>query len=61
MAIRTGGRGDISGTHVIWHVPTGAPYVSSLVHYEGQIYMANGQGVVTVVDAKNGERNRRQR
>jgi outer membrane protein assembly factor BamB len=34
-AIRPGGRGDISKSHVIWHVPTGAPYISSLVHYQG--------------------------
>ena len=34
-AIRPGGRGDISKTHVVWHVPTGAPYISSLVHYQG--------------------------
>jgi hypothetical protein len=30
-AIRPGGRGDISKTHVVWHVPAGAPYVSSIV------------------------------
>ncbi len=56
MAIRTGGRGDITQSHVTWRVPTGAPYISSLVHYEGLVYMANGAGVVTCVDAKTGER-----
>src|SRR5215203_4895457 len=55
-AIRPGGRGDISKTHVVWHVPTGAPYISSVVHYEGLIYMAGDVGVVTCVDAKTGER-----
>ena len=34
-AIRPGGRGDISKTHVVWHVPTGAPYISSIVYYDG--------------------------
>ncbi len=60
-AIRTGGRGDISKTHVIWHVPTGAPYISSLVHYQGLLYMAGDVGVVTCVDAKTGERVWRER
>jgi outer membrane protein assembly factor BamB len=56
MAIRTGGSGDVSATHVVWRVPTGAPYVSSLLHYEGVVYMANDVGVLTAVDAKTGER-----
>ncbi|MEK6324950.1 MAG: PQQ-binding-like beta-propeller repeat protein [Acidobacteriota bacterium] len=56
MAIRLGGKGDISRTHVQWLVPTGAPYVSSLVLYQGLIYMANDAGVATCVDAKTGEK-----
>lgn len=56
MAVRTGGSGDVNRTHVLWRVPTGAPYVSSLVHYRGLIYMVNGAGVVLCVDAKTGER-----
>lgn len=56
MAIRTGGRGDISKTHVNWHVPTGAPYVPSVVHYNGLIYMAGENGVLSVVDAATGVR-----
>jgi outer membrane protein assembly factor BamB len=60
-AIRPGGRGDISKSHVLWHVPTGAPYISSLVYYDGLIYMAGDVGVVTCVDAKTGERVWRER
>lgn len=56
MAILTGGRGEISGTHVRWSVPTGAPYVSSLVYYQGLIYMATDAGIATCVDASTGER-----
>lgn len=56
MAVRAGGRGDVSSTHVAWQVPTGAPYVSSLVHYRGRVYMANDVGVLTAIDAKTGER-----
>jgi outer membrane protein assembly factor BamB len=56
MAVRAGGRGDVSKTQVGWSVPTGAPYVSSLLYYQGLVYMANDVGVVTAVDAKTGEK-----
>jgi outer membrane protein assembly factor BamB len=56
MALRPGGRGDISKTHVIWENTTGGPYVSSLLHDNGLVYMATDVGAVTVVDAKDGSR-----
>jgi outer membrane protein assembly factor BamB len=55
MAVRPGGRGDVSKTHVAWFHPTRAPYVSSLVYYEGIVYMATEGGVVTAIDARTGE------
>jgi outer membrane protein assembly factor BamB len=61
MAIRPGGRGDISKTHVVWESATGAPYISSLVYDAGLIYMATDVGGVTVVDAKTGQRLSQQR
>jgi outer membrane protein assembly factor BamB len=54
-AIRLGGRGDVSESHVKWHVPTRAPYISSLIHYQGLVYMATELGIATVVDPENGE------
>jgi outer membrane protein assembly factor BamB len=56
MAIQAGGRGDVSATHVRWSVPTGAPYVSSLVYYQGLVYMASDVGVVSAIDPKSGDR-----
>ena len=56
MAIRPGGRGDITSSHILWNVPTGAPYVSSLLYYDGVIYMANDVGVLSAIDAAKGER-----
>jgi outer membrane protein assembly factor BamB len=56
MAIRPGGKGDVSKTHVAWRVDTGAPYVSSLVHYNGLLYMAGDVGVLSAIDAKSGQR-----
>ena len=54
MKIRLGGRGDVTATHVDWRIPTGAPYVSSLLYYDGLLYMANGSGIFTCVDAATG-------
>jgi outer membrane protein assembly factor BamB len=56
MALRPGGTGDVTGTQTIWSAPTGAPYVSSLLYYEGVIYMANDVGVLTAIDAATGAR-----
>ncbi len=56
MALTLGGRGDVSKSHLVWHVPTGAPYIPSLVLYDGLIYMAGEAGVVMAVDARTGER-----
>jgi len=55
MAVKTGGRGDVSQSHVLWEVKTGAPYVSSLLYYRGLIYMATETGIVSCVDAANGQ------
>jgi outer membrane protein assembly factor BamB len=56
LAIRPGGRGDVTGSHVLWRVGTGAPYVSSVVYAGGLLFMANDAGVVTAVDAATGDR-----
>jgi outer membrane protein assembly factor BamB len=55
MAIRPGGRGDVTATHVEWQARSGASYVPSLVYYEGLLYMTNEVGVVTCADARTGE------
>jgi outer membrane protein assembly factor BamB len=56
MALRPGGRGDVTATHTVWRIETGAPYVSSLLYYDGVVYMANDVGVLTASDAAAGGR-----
>jgi outer membrane protein assembly factor BamB len=56
LAIRAGGRGDVTGTHVRWRIPNGASYVPSVLHYQGLLYMTNEVGVVTCADAANGQK-----
>jgi outer membrane protein assembly factor BamB len=55
LAIRLGGRGDVTTSHVVWKTPTGAPYVSSLVYYEGLLYMASELGIVSAIDPATGQ------
>jgi outer membrane protein assembly factor BamB len=56
MAVRPGGRGDVNETHVVWQARTGAPYISSLVHDNGLVFMASDVGGVTALDAATGQR-----
>lgn len=56
LAIKLGGRGDVSSSHVQWRVPTGGPYVPSLLLYQDLLYMAGELGIVSAIDAANGER-----
>lgn len=61
LAIKLGGSGDVSKSHVVWQTPTGAPYVSSLVYYDGLLYMASEMGIITAIDAATSEQVWRER
>jgi outer membrane protein assembly factor BamB len=54
MALRAGGSG--AAERVLWRVASGAPYISSPIVYDGLMYMTGDVGVLTVSDAKTGER-----
>ena len=56
MAMRPGGRGDVTKTHIEWQAASGASYVPSILYYDGLLYMTNEVGVVTCADARTGER-----
>jgi outer membrane protein assembly factor BamB len=55
LALRPGGRGDVSESHLRWRMPNGGSYVPSILHYRGLLYMTNEVGVVTCADAATGE------
>jgi len=55
IAVRAGGRGDVTETHKLWQLGKGSN-VTSPVYYEGHLYWSSeGRGVVYCVDASNGE------
>jgi outer membrane protein assembly factor BamB len=55
IAVRSGGRGDITETHVAWKYRKGLPYVPSPLHYDGRIYLVKDGGLMSSIDAKTGE------
>jgi len=61
LAIRPGGQGDVSESHLLWRTPNGASYVPSILYYNGLLYMTNEVGVVTCAEARTGETLWRQR
>jgi outer membrane protein assembly factor BamB len=61
LAIRPGGRGDVTASHIAWTSPNGASYVPSVVAYRGLVYLTNEIGIATCLDAATGERIWRQR
>lgn len=54
VAIRPGGTGDITETHVLWRYNKQIPYCPSPVYYRGLLFMIKNGGVLAVVDAKDG-------
>jgi len=54
LAIKPGGLGDITDTHVLWRYTKAIPYCPSPVLYRGQIYMIRSGGILAVVDSKTG-------
>ena len=55
LAIRAGGRGDVTESHVAWKLNKGSNVPSPILH-EGHLYFAHENlGIVYCVNAKTGE------
>jgi outer membrane protein assembly factor BamB len=56
IAIRPGGSGDVTRTHVAWTSPRGSPFVPSAVMVGEVIYLVNDMtSIVTALEAKSGK------
>jgi outer membrane protein assembly factor BamB len=60
LAIRPGGRGDVTGTHKLWQKSIGAN-VTSPVYFDGHLYWASDKGVQCCLRASDGEEVYRER
>jgi outer membrane protein assembly factor BamB len=54
-AIKPGGEGDVTATHVLWQEKRFVPEVPSPLYYDGRVYMIKNGGIVSCMDAKTGK------
>jgi outer membrane protein assembly factor BamB len=56
LAIRPGGRGDVTDTHIVWRSPRGSPFVPSPLVYGDHLYTINDMAsIATSFKAATGE------
>jgi outer membrane protein assembly factor BamB len=55
LAIRPGGKGDITTTHLAWKATRSLPYVCSPVYYQGRLYTVKNGGLASCYEAKTGK------
>lgn len=58
LAVRAGGRGDISETHVMWETTKFLSYVASPVIHDGRVFCVKQGGVLTSWDLSTGKMGR---
>ncbi len=54
VAVKPGGHGDISQTHVAWKFNRGLPYVASPLLYQGRLYLVRDGGMFSCFEARTG-------
>jgi outer membrane protein assembly factor BamB len=55
VAIKPGGSGDITETHLLWTQKKHLPYVPSPLYYKGYLYMVKNGGLISCLDTKTGQ------
>ena len=61
LAIRTGGRGDVTETQVAWTLKKGGPNTPSPLLVGDELYLISDKGIATCVDARTGRQHWQQR
>lgn len=60
VAVRLGGRKDVTNSHVVWS-HTGGSYVPSPVLHEDHLYWVNDRGIANCIDTRSGDEVSRER
>ena len=55
IAIRPGGQGDITDTHLKWELNRSIPEIPSTLLYDNLLFMVRNGGLLAAVDATNGK------
>src|SRR4030095_8351905 len=53
-AVRLGGRGDVTSTHVVWRLKKTYPNIPAPLIYQGVMYLMKEGGIVTSLDPMTG-------
>lgn len=56
MAVRLGGVGDVTDSHVVWRIKQGAPSTPSPLLVGDELYFVSDNGIASCVDARTGKR-----
>lgn len=54
MAVKTGGQGNVTDTHIVWSKRQ-STYVPSPVYHDGYLYWVSDRGLATCINAKTGD------
>jgi outer membrane protein assembly factor BamB len=55
LALRPGGTGDVTATHLAWRAVRGGPHVPTPAYCKGRLYTANDTGIFSCLDAVTGK------
>lgn len=61
VAVKPGGRGDVTDTHVVWKNDRGTSFVPSPIVVGPRYYLAEDKGILSCLDVASGELNWRKR
>ena len=54
-AVRLGGKGDVTDTHRLWETTDFGVFASSLIAYEGRVYLLRNKGGIVCLDPATGK------
>ena len=55
IAVKPGGRGDVTESHLAWEHNRGIPEIPSPLYHAGRVYMVRSGGILTAVHADTGK------
>ncbi|MEX0728495.1 MAG: PQQ-binding-like beta-propeller repeat protein [Planctomycetaceae bacterium] len=55
LAVKPGGAGEITDSHVVWQNTRNVPFCASPLYYNDVVFMVKDGGILTTLDAKTGD------
>lgn len=55
IALRPGGKGDVTDTHVAWRLEKAIANIASPLAYQGRLYLVRDEGLLALCDTASGE------